>query len=75
MKRILRIAFPLLALSFLISTTPAHASGFCIPILTCPATPTAPADAPEISGEMIATGVAIVASVAVMIRGRRKTSS
>jgi hypothetical protein len=79
MKTILRAALAPIALTVLLTATPAkaHAQDFCIPILTCPVTPpSSPSnDAPEISGSMLSTGLGLIAGVAMMVRGRRRSSN
>ncbi len=71
MKTTIRTALAVLALTVLFPTKPVHAQDLCIPLLTCPTNPPAQ-DAPEISGSMLSTGLALVSGMAMMFRGRRR---
>lgn len=87
MKKIVRISLAVLTLP-LAAQVPAHAQDLCIPLLTCTSTGSGgsgsgsgsgnsgtSADCPEISGNMIGTGFALVAGVVAMMPRRRKSAT
>jgi hypothetical protein len=84
MKNIARTALAVLTLS-LAAQVPAHAQDLCIPLLTCQTSGSGgsgsggdggnSADCPEISGNLIGTGFALVAGVAAMMPRRRKSAT
>jgi len=84
MKNFSRIALAVLAISFA-AQTEAHAQDLCIPLLTCITSGSGggsgsgdngnSADCPEISTNLLGSGIALVAGFAAMMPRRRRNTS